>query len=141
VAGLAAGCGGSPVEVTAPTPTGSGVDECAALMGALPDTVANEDRRDVSPDDAAAGAWGDPAIVLRCGVPKPPGLRPDSECFVVNDVGWLADEQSGQVVFTTIGRSTYVEVAVPDDYAPEGGILPPIADSVAAATRELAPCV
>jgi hypothetical protein len=110
-------------------------------VAALPEVVADQDRRDVSPDDALAGAWGDPAIVLRCGVPEPPGVRPSSSCFVVNDVGWFAEEQDDVVVFTTIGRSTYVEITVPDDYAPEANALPAVAAAVQQATEDLRPCV
>jgi hypothetical protein len=110
-------------------------------MVAMPDSVGDQDRRDVEPGDAAAAAWGDPPIVLRCGVERPASLRPDSQCFVVNDVGWLAEEQPDAIVFTTIGQSTYVEVTVPTDYAPEGALLPPISDAVRASTSQPHPCL
>jgi hypothetical protein len=35
-------------------------------------------------------------------------------------------------VFTTNGRAAYVEVTVPDDYAPEAGVLTSFADIVKA---------
>lgn len=138
---LLVACGSGPVDVEAPQPGGTAVDECAALLAALPDVIVEQDRRDVSPEDALAAAWGDPAIVLRCGVPEPAGLRPSSECFVVNDVGWFAQESDDHVVFTTIGRSTNVEMAVPDDYAPEANALPAVAAPIQKATSEPRPCV
>ena len=141
VAGLVAACSAGPVEVTATSPSGAAARECAALVAALPDVVADQERRDVSPEDAPAAAWGEPPIVLRCGVPKPAGLRPESPCFVVNDVGWFADEEPDRVVFTTIGRSTYVEMVVPNEYSPQANALPPVAAAIQAATSELRPCV
>ena len=33
-----------------------------------------------------AAAWGDPAVVLRCGVPKPDALKRTSACFEVDGV-------------------------------------------------------
>jgi hypothetical protein len=140
---LVVACGGDagPVEVDPPQLTNATAEQCESLVRALPDAVADQERREVSPIDAAAAAWGDPPIVLRCGVPEPEALQPDSRCFVVDDVGWFAEEQQDGVVFTTIGRSTNVEVTVPDDYAPEGDALPDMADPLQAATRELKPCV
>jgi hypothetical protein len=140
---MVAACGGDldPVEVDPPRLTGASAEPCERLVDALPDVLVEQDRREVSPINAAASAWGDPAIVLRCGVREPEALAADSPCYVVNDVGWLAEERPGAVVFTTIGRSTYVEVTVPDDYAPEAGVLTDLADPVQAATRELRPCV
>jgi hypothetical protein len=141
---LVMACGGDPgpVEVDPPQLTGASAEQCEDLVAALPDVVADQDRREVTPIDAAAAAWGDdPPIVLRCGVPKPEALQPDSRCFVVNDVGWFAEEQPDGVTFTTIGMSTHVEVSVPDDYAPEADALAVLADPVLTATRELAPCV
>ncbi len=121
-----AGCGSGPgaVAVTAPAPTGPAATQCAALLGGLPATVLGEPARDVSPADAVAASWGDPAIVLRCGVPRPAALVATSACFEVNGVGWLVTQDgrevsgdqpvTGTLTFTTIGRSTYVEVSVPD---------------------------
>ncbi|MGH3508592.1 MAG: DUF3515 domain-containing protein [Nocardioidaceae bacterium] len=141
MAGLLVACGSGPVDVEAPQPSAAAAEECAVLLAELPDVVADQDRRDVSPEDVLAGAWGDPAIVLRCGVPEPEGLRPSSACFVVNDVGWFAREREDEVVFTTIGRSTNVEMTVPNDYAPEANALPAVAGPIQQATSELRPCV
>lgn len=122
-----------------------------SLVGHLPDQVAGQESRGVQPAGALAGAWGDPPIVLRCGGAKPPLLKRDSACFVVNDVGWFAEEDGrpvtgtepvdGEVVFTTIGRSAYVEVTVPPDYQPPADALIDLADVISAATQDVRPCV
>ena len=151
-AALLAGCGGGPgpVHVTGPSVTGSVRAQCSRLVAALPQHVAGKERRDVTPAGALAGAWGDPAVVLHCGVPRPAALRPTSYCFEIDHVGWLATQHGkavsvtspvqGTLDFTTIGRSVYVEVSVPDAYAPQADALADVAGAVARTTRLLKPC-
>jgi len=136
-------CGGPEyVSVVPPEPTGVSVEECADLLDALPRLVLDGQMRDVEPRNALAAAWGDPAVVLRCGVERPAQLEPSSPCLVANDVGWFTDEGSdSEVVFTTIGRSTYVEVTVPDAYPQPGGALAELAQAISGSTTELQPCV
>ncbi len=136
--------------MASPQPTGIIAEQCAALIAAVPDRVAGQDQRAVNPDDALAAAWGDPAIVLRCGVGRPAALRRDSACFAVNDVGWFAAQDGrpvtgtrpveGDVVFTTIGRSAYVELTVPDDYEPAADALVDVAEAVTRTTDYPNPC-
>jgi hypothetical protein len=146
-----AGCGApGPVEVDIATPSGAARTACERLIAALPDNVAGQDRRDVTPSDAPASAWGDPAIVLRCGVARPAALKPASSCYVVNGVGWLATQDGkavsttrpidGTLDFTTIGRSVYVEVTVPEAYQPQADALVDVAAAVASSTTDLHPC-
>ena len=71
---------------------------------------------------------------------KPPGLGDASECFEVNGVGWFAEEAEGGYLFTTIGRSAYVQLGVPTEYAPEANALVDVAEAVKK-TPELQPCV
>ena len=120
----ACGSGNGAVEVAAPSATGRAGEQCAALIDDLPATVLGEDARDVTPANASSAAWGDPPIVLRCGVPRPAAMVATSACFEVNGVGWLATQNGrelsgdqpvkGTMTFTTIGRAAYVEVAVPE---------------------------
>jgi hypothetical protein len=135
-----AGCSGGAVSVPDPSPSGEAARACTALLGDLPDKVLNGERRRVEPGRFSA-AWGDPPITLRCGVEKPPGLTSTSSCFEVNGVGWFAEEVSGGYLFTTIGRTSYVEVAVPSDYAPEANALVDLADAVNAHDPAIKPCI
>jgi Protein of unknown function (DUF3515) len=145
------GCGGpGPVHVSTPSVAGSIRAQCSRLVDALPQHVVGKDRRDVTPAGALAGAWGDPPVVLRCGVPRPAALRPTSYCFEIDHVGWLATQHGkavsvtspvqGTLDFTTIGRSVYVEVSVPDAYAPQADALADVAGAVAKTTRLVQPC-
>jgi hypothetical protein len=137
-----AGCGAGPVGVDSPSPDADVAAQCRDLIG--------QERRDISPDDALAAAWGDPAIVLSCGVARPAALTPISTCFVVNDIGWLATVDGREftgpeppdetIVFTTIGRSAYVEISVPDHWAPQADALAEVSSAIAAATTDLHPC-
>jgi Protein of unknown function (DUF3515) len=113
---------------------------CTALLGDLPATVLDNERRRAVPGRFSA-AWGDPPITLRCGAEKPPRLTATSQCFEVNGVGWFAEQASNGFLFTTIGRTTYVEVGVPSNYAPEANALVDLADPVSKHNPLLKPCI
>ena len=89
-------------------------------MADLPQTVAGATLND---HDTTVATWGDPHIVLRCGVDKPAGLQPTSPCDVVNDVGWFSEQIDDGWRFTTIGRAGNIEVTVPTSYAPQADAL------------------
>ena len=137
-AALLTGCAGS-VAVPDPAPTGGSEAICTAVMAGLPPQVEGQDRREVEPGRFSA-AWGSPAITLRCGVDKPPTLERDSQCFEVNGVGWFVEQATTGYLFTTIGRTAFVEVAVPSDYAPEANILVDVAATVSAHDPVITPC-
>ena len=141
---LAGGCT-STVEVDAPALSGGDASACADLVAALPDRVAGQPRRPVEPDDRAAAAWGDPPVVLRCGVPEPSGFDELSTCQITNGVAWfIPDEQiTGQavdIVMTTIGRSPDVEVRIPADYFPPADTMVDVAASVKRHTERVERC-
>ncbi len=138
---LFAACGASPVSISAPAPRDGQRVQCRHLLDALPSTVDEQHRRDISPSTAPAAAWGEPAIVLRCGVPRPGGLTAQSACYGVNGVGWYASQRTDGIVFTTVGRAVYVEVTVPHSYNPEADVLTDLSSAVKSSTRELRPCV
>jgi hypothetical protein len=135
-----AGCD-SGVPVAVPSPAPSVIEACERLVHALPDEVLGEGSRKVIPDSLITAAWGDPPIELACGVAPPAELATaQSQCFEVNGVGWFAEPAENGVVFTTIGRELYVEVAVPDDYAPEANALTDLAAAVSQFNELVQPC-
>ena len=107
------------------------------MLDALPASVSGVD---LTSRDGLVAQWGDLAIVLRCGVDKPASLTPDARCDVVNDVGWFAEQTTSGWRFTTIGRAGFIDVTVPDAYAPEAGALVALSDAVAL-LPEVKPCV
>ncbi|GLU46620.1 DUF3515 domain-containing protein [Nocardiopsis ansamitocini] len=110
------GCGA--VRVPATEPEGPAAAACRTLMPGLPGTLYEQERVEVEPDSEFVAAWGSPTIALRCGVPRPEGLRPDSELFVVNDITWLGEPAERPTLFTAVGREAYVEVSIPQAYQP-----------------------
>ena len=106
-----AGCSGQPTLTVAP-PRG-GDEQCARLHSRLPDDLDGRDRRDTSPVSKRTAAWGQPPVVLRCGVGRPAGLTATSQVLEVQDVEWFLTERPRAYVFTTVGRRTYVELRVP----------------------------
>ncbi|CAN5875337.1 hypothetical protein BH20ACT6_BH20ACT6_24750 [soil metagenome] len=125
-----AGCAAS-VPVDSPVLDGERSRQCAALAERAPDSVAGAERREVETTGVAL-AWGDPPIVLRCGVPVPAALKPGARCDTIDDVDWFTRGTADGFVFTTIGRATTVEVRVPDDYEPAGDALIDVGGAVRA---------
>jgi hypothetical protein len=138
------GCGNGAVQVGSFQVSAAGHESCQALLGALPSRVADQPRRRTTGSTFAA-AWGSPAIVLRCGVGKPQDYDKFAACQRANGVDWFVPErvmedQSADVVMTTIGRSPAVEVKVPADYRPSTAPMVDLAKVIKAHTREIAPC-
>jgi hypothetical protein len=105
----------SPVEVAVPA---DGADPaCAAMSTRLPDRLLNQSRVATSVSSSAVAAWGDPAIIWRCGV-TPPG--PTTEhCVTVNGIDWVVSTLDDGTGFVTYGRVPAVQVLVPRHYEPE----------------------
>ncbi|HQR78737.1 MAG TPA: DUF3515 family protein [Actinomycetota bacterium] len=108
------GCTAEPSPTATPPVTDEQV--CRSLISAVPSTVDHEAE---SARSEFAVAWGDPPIVLRCGVEVPSAYGPTSEMLVVNKVSWFAQQQPDGYVFTAVGRTPLVSVQVPDTHQPE----------------------
>ena len=121
VLALLAGCASA--ERVEPGPHASD-PMCAEVLRSSPDVLAGSERR--STTSQATLAWGDPAIVLRCGVEV---LGPTTEhCITVADaegttVDWVMrePEETGDeaLTLTTYGRAPAVEVRVPPGWGEE----------------------
>lgn len=138
------GCGG--LDVSPPSPAGAHARACTSLVKALPHRVADQPRRSLDAGDRYVAAWGDPPIVLRCGVERPEELTRTSYCQVANGVGWFIPEEqmnatSGEVTMTTVGRAEYVEVRIPDDYWPPATAMADLAPAIKQTIREVRPCL
>ena len=123
--GLLSACESDKVPIGSPTLEAADRAACTDLVDALPDTVADELRRPVDPEDALGAAYGDPAIVLVCGADMPADFDEFSPCVEVDGVGWYVpvDEMGDQptsVTMTTIGFRPAVQVTVPEAYWRQG---------------------
>lgn len=82
---------------------------CADVAVLLPANVAGFDR--VWTDAQATGAWGDPTIVLRCGVAPP--APSDLVCTTIGNVDWLVLEQEDERQrLISYGRDPAIEVII-----------------------------
>lgn len=123
----------SPITVAAPPPNSAADQPCTALLGGLPITLSGLSGRPARSSWTYVAAWGDPAIVLRCGTPRPAALTAGSSAIAiaVDGVYWLPAPQKNLTVWTSIDRAVYIEVTVPKSYAQPP--LAPIADAIAKA--------
>lgn len=137
-----AGCssGDQTGSVAVPRPPAAEAALCRALHRALPEKVDGQTRRATRPVSDLTAAWGSPAIVLRCGVPRPdvltPGnaqYNPSADSVDINGVDWLPQKLSGGGVrcVTTL-RKAFVEVTIPRKYAGPYGDLSGLTDLASA---------
>ncbi|WP_182377155.1 DUF3515 domain-containing protein [Nocardioides sp. WS12] len=120
-----AACGG-PVEVDVPDLSGADREACEAFAAELPESLAEQMRVDIEPADAPAAAYGDPAIVVRCGVPTPDGFDLTASCETANGVGYFIpdeqyDDQGLDLTLTAAGYEPRVEISIPATYRPNAG--------------------
>jgi hypothetical protein len=120
-----AGCSSADDSASAavPSPSTKITELCRNLDKALPAKLDGLGREDPEPASALTAGWGSPAIILRCGVVRPPKMTDpkvaeggDANAIAggVNGVDWLMEKrEDGADRFTTANRSAYVEVTVP----------------------------
>ncbi len=124
------GCSG-PVDVDVTDLDPEQQAACEQLMDALPDRLEDLgegglDRVEVDPADATAAAWGDPAVVVTCGVDAPEGYDRFQLCQEIDGVGWFVDDadlqdEPTEVTLTAVGYRPRVSLVVPAEYWPMGG--------------------
>ncbi|NHN54474.1 DUF3515 family protein [Calidifontibacter sp. DB0510] len=119
-------CGSDSVAVSAGPRSADAA--CGKVAQRWPSTVAGTSVRTVTPDDPTVHAWGDPAIIARCGV-APPG--PSTECVSASGVDWVMRDLSDGKAFVTFGRDPAIEVLVPSAYSPEPLVLGAFAEAAA----------
>ena len=125
------GCGSSTSttpHVTPFTQSKSAAAACASIVSGLPKTL-NGQSRLTSTRSPFGAIWGDPAIVLRCGVPEPAAFTSNAyaSCLTVNGIDWYLSGDSGNgassdgpITVTTVYRDPAIEVTVPASYGTQG---------------------
>ncbi|WP_456566807.1 DUF3515 domain-containing protein [Blastococcus sp. SYSU D00695] len=113
-----------PLDVDVPPVTAAADAACPAFMTDLPIELAGQRARPVRSDTPYAYAWGDPPIVLRCGVDRPAGfVRGGPQLFEINGVSWFVDDSDpDRYVWTVVDRSVYVELSVPASVDSEAAV-------------------
>jgi hypothetical protein len=87
---------------------------CRSLMAALPDKLGDLARRATVGDASASAAWGDPAVILRCGLPDPDGLDCSAALNGVDGVYWWQQSAPGFTTYLAVDRSVRIALTVPD---------------------------
>lgn len=119
-------------------------EACQTLISGLPDTLGDHDRREVKSRYVAA--YGDPAVIIRCGVTEPVEFGPLSSCQRINGVDWfvpdnqIADAEA-TLVATTVGRTPQVELTIPPAHRPPDAELVDLSNAIKSQTRSDKPCV
>lgn len=135
----AVGCSSADGDVSAvvPSPSATVTELCRNLDRTLPSSVDDQHRRDPSPASALTAGWGNPAIILRCGVERPAEMsNTEADGVEVNGVGWLLEKRDdGSFRFTTALRTAYVEVTIPEDRTADG--LAPLVDLAPAVKKAI----
>jgi hypothetical protein len=85
---------------------------CRPVVAGLPAAIPAGPRRPVTGDDAYSAAYGDPPVLLRCGValPSPP---PTAVLAGLDGVCWYAVPADSATIWTTVDRVVPVSVTVP----------------------------
>ncbi|GAB3477820.1 DUF3515 domain-containing protein [Amycolatopsis cihanbeyliensis] len=109
--------------VPVPAPE-AGSDACDTLVGAAPGALTSSGetlpRRELAePAPRATTAWGAGgsagAVVLRCGLDRPPELTRTANLRVINEVQWLHVPGEGAASWYVVDREVYAALTVPDD--------------------------
>lgn len=93
--------------------------ECTRLLGALPQELDGAElgvlrRRQLrAPGPAGVAGWGEPPVVLRCGLERPPELTATSRLLAISGVEFLEVPSSGMSTWVAVDRPVYIVVALP----------------------------
>jgi hypothetical protein len=102
------------LKVDAPVPDPAADALCTSLFQVLPVQLEGDDPRVVQSASPYVRAWGDPPVVLVCGVARPAGFTATSGLIQINGVAWYVDTSARDtVVWTAVDRAVYVQVRVP----------------------------
>jgi hypothetical protein len=131
------------VTVTAPPPPDPATQAaCVKVFAQLPVQLGSLSPRKTQTDSSFVAAWGNPAVVFRCGVGKPAalGTARAAQLVDVNGVLWQPDPQRDRTIYTAVDRRVYADVTVPagqdqplPDLAPAIKALPEICTALDAA--------
>jgi hypothetical protein len=119
VAALVRGQPQDPVRLAVVPAPAAGSTDCARLLAALPEKLdggmqdALERRQLASPAPAGAAAWGEPPVVLRCGLDRPADLTATSRLLAVSGVQLLELPNPGTSTWVVVDRPVYVVVDLP----------------------------
>jgi hypothetical protein len=120
------GDGSGPVAVSVPSAPPPVERSCSRLAAQLPASLGDGlNRRGTTPESPLVAAWGDPAVVLRCGVAVDEDYSPGDQLIHANSeiVGWWQKKSGETVIWQTPNTTVHVELRVPTSYDGHGSFL------------------
>jgi hypothetical protein len=106
-----------PVQIAAPPASAGAARSCPPFLAALPLTLTGLAARPVDSSSPFVSAWGEPPVLLRCGVARPRGFVIGAQTIAVNGVTWYPEPHGNRTIWTTVDRPVHIEVSVPTGYA------------------------
>ena len=104
----------APLAVPVVPQPGSTSAGCSALDAALPMVLDGAQRRELAAAEPGVAAWGDPPIVLRCGIDDPTDLTCSASLDLINGVSWLVLTESGSTTYVAVDRSVRIALTLDD---------------------------
>jgi len=111
------------IVVPAPPHAAANAATCNKVIGALPVQLGTLAPRVVHPhpDSPYVVAWGDPAVILSCGVDRPAALQPGSsqQLFDAGDLKgpyYVVTTSGSTFTWTSVDRAVYLSIQVPAKY-------------------------
>jgi hypothetical protein len=109
----------APVSVPAAALAPEAATVCRALLAKLPEAVSGLRQRPVAGGAEQNAAYGEPPLLLRCGVsPVTPPADSTEYVYALSRVCWMPD-RTGRV-WTTLDRKVPVSVTVPEPLSEPG---------------------
>jgi len=145
--GTTGGSDNSPKALAALTPSAppsnaAAAGPCTKLLQNLPVRLDGLAPRAVHPvpDSPFVVAWGDPAVLVRCGVARPKDLHPGSTAQFTgfgsanskDKVYFDVTSSGSDEIYTSVDRAVYVEITLPSKY-PGGTYVTDLAAAIAKA--------
>jgi hypothetical protein len=111
---------------SAPPSSAAATAPCTKLLQNLPVRLESLAPRTVHPvpDTPFVVAWGDPAVIVRCGVARPKDLHPGStaqfqgfgDSSGKGTVYFDVTSSGSDEIYTSVDRAVYVEITLPSKY-------------------------
>ncbi len=98
-----------------PAPDAATQAACVKVFAKLPVQLGGLAPRRTDTDSSFVAAWGNPAVVVRCGVARSGvfGTPEAAQLVEVDSVLWQPDPQRDRTVYTTVDRGVAIDVTVP----------------------------
>lgn len=110
---------------------------CRAVLSQLPSALDGMGQRPVTEGPEQNAAFGDPPVMLACGVPAVE-VDPTETVYPLpaqDGVCWRAAEEPDRTIWTTLDREVTVQITVPSGYDGPGQLVTELSPTIASTVR------